>query len=379
MAKQERVNQRRALRGLSLFGSLLALALLGMVVLGATVFLETQRMEGRARLAAAQLAVLANAVQSDANSRFPQLLVLATGGPTEITLAELRANGSLPASFPDVGALGRGWRVLVLAAGADAFDLLVTETVPAGDTVFPASALLATHGAVRLGMIAPDMPAQLTGPAVDADVSGFQAAFGGTPEAGALAALARLDHQSVFGDHLHRVAVPGFAAANRMETDLDMDGNAISGAGELEAESLSLTGDFEASGNITVTGDMVIGRALRITGPAEVAGVLTAGEAAIAGTLTSAEVAVSGSLQAADVTASGTVEAGSIGAAGVIAAGSATLGELNAVEITARTVTASDVTATSVTAETVQVNIQLDAASAGISVLTVGSCTGCGP
>ena len=378
MKQRKRACWRRSIRGLSLFGSLLALALLGMVVLGVTVFLETQRMEGRARLAAAQLAVLASAAESDANSRFPQLLVLAAGGPTEITLVELRANGLLPASFGDVDALGRGWRVLVLAAGADAFDLLVTETVPAGDTVLPASALLATHGAVRLGMIAPDTPAQLMGPALDADVSGFQAVFGGVPEPGALAVLARLDHQSVFGDHLHRVAVPGFAAANRMETDLDMDGNAITGAGELEAQSLSLSGDLEASGDITVTGDLVIGRALLINGLADV-GALTAGEAVIAGTLTSAEVTVSGSLQAAGITASGTVEAASIGAAGAIAAGSATLGALNAGEVTARTVTATDVTATSVTAEALQVNTQLDAASAGISVLTVGSCTGCGP
>ena len=379
MAKQKWVYRGRVLRGLSLFGSLLALGLLGMVVLGVAVFLETHRWEGRARLAAGQLAVLVNAAESDANSRFPQLLVLATGGPTEITLGELRANGSLPASFPDVGALGRGWRVLVLATGADAFDLLVTETVPAGDTVLPGAALLETHGAVRLGMITPDAPAQLIGPAVDVDVGGFQAAFGGTPEARALATLVRLDHQSVFGDHLHRVVVPGFAAANRMETDLDMDGNAITGASEVEAESLSLTGDLEASGNITISGDLAVGRALRITGRADVTGVLTAGEAAIAGTLTSTEVTVSGFLQAADVTATGVVEAGSIGAAGSIAAGSAILGALNAGSVTARTVMATDVTATSVTADAVQVNTQLDANTAGFSTLTVGTCTGCGP
>ena len=33
--------------------------------------------------------------------------------------------------------LGRGFRVLVLAAGPGAFDLLVTETVAAGDVLVP--------------------------------------------------------------------------------------------------------------------------------------------------------------------------------------------------------------------------------------------------
>ena len=105
-------------RGLSLFGALLALALLGMIVLAASTFFETLAAERRARIAVQQLTVLADATASHVHGRFPELLAAARGGPVEITLAQLKGAGSLPADFSAVDALGRGYRVLILAAGA---------------------------------------------------------------------------------------------------------------------------------------------------------------------------------------------------------------------------------------------------------------------
>ena len=139
------------------------------------------------------------------------------------------------------------------AAGSDAFDPLVTETVRPGDTVRPAAALLEATGP-RIGLAG---QTRLSGPTVDADVSAFRAAFGGAPREGALAALRRFDHGGVFGDQLYRVAIPGFADANRMEADLDMGGNAIEGAGTVEAARLEVETDVEAGGDLTVTGDLV--------------------------------------------------------------------------------------------------------------------------
>ena len=129
--------QRRTVfcRGLSLFGALLALALLGMIVLAASTFFETLAAERRARIAVQQLTVLADASASHVHGRFPELLAAARGGPVEITLAQLKGAGSLPADFSAVDALGRGYRVLILAAGADAIDVLAAEAVGAGDTV----------------------------------------------------------------------------------------------------------------------------------------------------------------------------------------------------------------------------------------------------
>ena len=360
-------------RGLSLFGALLALGLLGMMVLTASAFFETLAMERRGRIAAIQLAVLAEASASHAHSRFPALLVQAGRGPFELSLTQLKAEGSLPADFSAVDALGRGYRVLVLAAGGDAFDVLVTETVKAGDTVRPAAALLEAAGP-RLGLAGLD---RLAGPTIDAAIDGFRSAFAGAPDEGALAALRRFDHRSVYGGQLYRVAVPGFAAANRMETDLDMGGNAIAGAGRIEAASLAAEKDIEAGGDLTVTGDLLVGRAVKVAGAVEAGGEITAANARITGAVSGGTMTVSGALRAETINAAGAVDAGSIGVVGTVSAGSARLGGLDAATVTARTVTADTVSASSATAARVRANTRLDANTAGFSRLTVGRCTGC--
>ena len=363
----------RLSRGLSVFGALLALGLLGMLVLGAVAFFESKALEERGRLAAVQLAVLADAAAGYAHSRFPALLTRARGGPSELTIAQLKAAGSLTAEFSEVDALGRGYRVLVLAAGADAFDVLATETVAPGDTVRPAAALLEAAGP-RMGLAG---RSRLAGPTVDAALGPFRAAFAGAPAEGALAALRRFDHGSVYGDTLYRVAIPGFAEANRMDADLDMNGHAIEGAGLIEAGRLEVETDLEAGGDLTVTGDLVVGRALRAAGAVEATGAMTAGSANVRGMAASASMTVTGAVRAASVEAAGLVEAGSIGAAGAVAAGSARLGGLDATTVTARTMTADSLSAASVTATRVQAGSNLSADSAGFSRLVVGRCQGC--
>ena len=368
---------RRLSRGLSLFGSLLALGLLGAMVMAAAALFETRLLEEKSRLAGRQLTLLADAAASHAEGRFTDLLTAARNGPVEIPLADLRADGSLPAGFPEVDALGRGHRVLVLAAGADGFDLLATQTVAPGDTAVPSAALFEAAGRTRMGLVAPDAVARLAGPTIDADVSAFRTAFAGAPEARALAALARLDRQSVFGDQLYRIAVPGFPALNRMETDLDLGGNRIAGAGALEADSLTLDGDLAVGGALTVTRDLVVGRAVRVTGAAGIAGNVAAATARITGAASAGGLTVRNALRTASLTAAGTVRAGSIGAAGAVAAGSARLTDLQSGRVTARAVTATSVSAASARAQQVQATGRIDAARAGFSRLVVGSCTGC--
>ena len=367
-------------RGLSLFGALLALALLGMIVLAASTFFETLAAERRARIAVQQLTVLADASASHVHGRFPELLAAARGGPVEITLAQLKGAGSLPADFSAVDALGRGYRVLILAAGADVIDVMATEAVGAGDTVAPSAALLEAAGEARVGLVAPDAPSRLAGPTLDHDVSAFQAAFAGAPAVGALAALRRFDHQAVYGGRLQRLAVPGFPEANRMETDLDMGGNTITGAGRISAESLSLVGDLQAAGDIAVSGDLTVGQAVRVAGTVEAAGAIRADTASFAGVVWSGSLTVNGALQAANIASSaGAVTAGSVAATGTVTAGSANLERLTANTVSARTVTAGTLSAASVRAAGIRVNGRLDASTAGFSTLIVGRCTGCGP
>ena len=360
-------------RGASLFGALLALGLVGLMVLGAVAFFESKALERRGGLAAVQLAVLADAASAYAHSRFPALLAQAQGGPFELSLATLKADGALTGEFSETDALGRGYRVLVLAAGGDAFDLLATETVAANDTVRPVAALLEGTGP-RIGLAG---TSRLSGPTVDADLSAFRAAFAGAPAEGALATLRRFDHGSVFGDTLYRVAIPGFAEANRMEADLDMAGHAIERAGRIEAASLQVETDVEAGGDLAVTGDLVVGRAVRAAGTVEAGTGMSAGMARIQGAVTSGTMTVTGTVRAASLDAAGLVRGGSIGAAGSVAAGSARLGGLDAATVTARTVTADSASAASVTATRVRAGSSLSATNAGFSRLVVGHCQGC--
>ena len=360
-------------RGLSPFGALLALGLMGLMVLGAVAFFESKALERRGRLAAVQLAVLADAASAYAHSRFPALLAQAQGGPFELALATLKGDGALTGEFSETDALGRGYRVLVLAAGGDAFDLLATETVAAGDTVRPVAALLEGTGP-RIGLAG---TSRLSGPTVDADLSGFRAAFAGAPAEGALATLRRFDHGSVFGDTLYRVAIPGFAEGNRMEADLDMAGHAIERAGRIEAASLQVETDVEAGGDLAVTGDLVVGRAVRAAGTVEAGTGMSAGMARIQGAVASGTMTVAGAVRAASLDAAGLVRGGSIGAAGSVAAGTARLGGLDAATVTARTVTADSASAASVTATRVQAGSSFSATNAGFSRLVVGRCRGC--
>ena len=365
-------------RGLSLFGALLALALLGMIVLAGSTFFETLQAERRARIAVKQLTVLADAAASHVHGRFPELLAAARGGPQEITLAQLKGAGSLPADFPAVNALGRGYRVLILSSGADAIDVLAAEEVGAGDTIPPPAALLEAAGEARLGLVAPDAPSRLAGPTIDHDVGAFQAAFGGAPGVGALAALSRFDHQAVYGGRLQRLAVPGFPDANRMETDLDLGGNAITGAGRLSAESLVLSGDLEAGGDIAVSGDLTVGQAVRVAGTVEAQGEIRGDTASFAGVVSSGSLRVNGALQAAGITSTGAVTAGSVAATGTVTAGSADLERLTANTVSSRRVSTGTLSAATVRAAGIRVDGRLDASTAGFSTLIVGQCTGCG-
>ena len=203
--------QGRARRGLSLFGSLLAMALLGTLVLAVIVWLEERALEDRARVAGSQLETLAHAVSSYVISHFDGVV---TG---TIGLGALETEGLLPDGFAARNALGRGFQVMALRVG-HVVDVLVAETLRPGDTLVPSAALLGErYGGVRLGVVGPEAPTRLRGPAVDAPVARFQTAFAGVPEAGALGVLMRFDTATVYGDVLYRSEISGLTDLNTME------------------------------------------------------------------------------------------------------------------------------------------------------------------
>ena len=365
---------RRRRRGLTVFGAVLATGLLGIMMAGLAAWGQQRLLERRGEVAAAELAVLADAVGAFVEGDFPAALALAPG---EIGLAALQAAGSLPPGFAERSALGRPWRVLVLAAGAGAIDVVVTENLAAGDPPAPPSAVLAVAGTVRLGTVGGDAPTQLRGLALDADVSAFQAFFGGAPAAGALASLERFDQDTVYGDQLYRAAVPGFPELNRMAADLDMDGFDIVDADNVAADSMTLEAGLEVGGDLTVDGDLVIGRATTVNGAVSVSGAMTAQTATVAGAVDADTMTVTALLEAGSGQVTGAVTAGSVGATGAATAGAATVGSLNAGSVTTRDVTAGSAAAADVRAGQVLVTGRIDADDAGISRLTVGVCSGC--
>ena len=401
---------RRRDAGLSLFGVLLGLAVFAVLVAGVMEWFGDRAREETDRLAAAQLAALSEAVGAWVASDFPARLAAA---PQTVPLATIRAAGVLPPGFaPDgIDALGRDFRVLMASGGTGALDVLVTHAVPAGDERLPVSALRAVGGEARLGVVHPGVtPARLVGPAVSVEIAGFRTAFSGHPNTYALGILNRYDRQSVYGDFLYRVAVPGLAGANRMETALDLGGNDVEDAGQIRAETMVLDQHLEVGGDLDVVADLLVGGDAEVTGTIAAGGQVSARTAEIAGTVTARDATVTRAVTAATVTATGQVHGGSIGTSGALSAGSGDVtgalfaGAVSAREVTANcagsappgcgrarvssiragsvnapalTVTGAATVSGAVTAGSVRATTRLTAQDAGFTTLVVGSCTGC--
>ena len=395
------LRRRRNRAGLSLFGVLLALAVFAVLAAGGMEWLEERAGERVQRLAGAQAVALSDAVASWIESDFEARLAAA---PETVALATVRAAGVLAPGFAPNGrdALGREYRILTRAPATGALDVLVTQAVPAGDLLVPVNAVLGVGGDERVGVVNPDQAtARLEGPAINADISGFRGDFAGAPQPRAIGVLRRHDRETVFGDFLYRRTIAGLPGGSTMETALDMGGNDIEAAGEIEAASLLLDQDLEVGGGLTVTADLLIGGGATVSGTATVSGEVRADSARVTGALSADTATVSGQFRAATVTATGRVTAGSIGTGGALSAGSATVtGPVVAGSVAAATATlsgrllaasarAGSLTATAatvsgsatvsgpVTAGSVRANGNLTAPSAGFSRLVVGSCSGC--
>ena len=279
-----------------------------------------------------------------------------------LTPAELRGFGAVPPGLPE-----RAGRDAVFAVGimddgrgqagfppvAMAFGVLEparTEAAPAlrSGAIAAGLAALAEAGSAETAMVA-HVPAieGVLGRPLAADGPGRSPAFYVTADAG----LRYMDAV------LYRRPQPGRPGLSRMETALDAGGHDVTGivnadgftasvAGDAEAGgSGSVTGDAGATGleagsleagalgaaSLTVSADLLIGRAVAgpvSAGSADVAGRLEAASATAAGTLTAETLAVAGttsvsgpssaqSLAGETLTASGTMRAGRISSTGL--------------------------------------------------------------
>ena len=365
-------------RGLSLFGALLALALIGVMVVAGSRFYTAELMRRTEHRAVEQLAEVSKAAFEYTLDRFATLVA----GPAsqEVTLAELRTAGVLAPGFLDVDVMGRGYRVLLMRPAPATLDLVVTQTFAAGtDESWPWRPLTEVQSpVVRFGTVSADEPSTLRGPAVNLDVATVQGAFG-VPQVRAVAAYARLDRQTVFGDQLYRVAVPGFAELAQMETDLDLGGNDIVEAGDVGAQTLTVADTMEVGGQLTVTTDLLVSGLIDVTGPATVAGRLQAQTADVANDASAATVTSEGLLQASSMNVGGTLTAGGVSTTGDVAVGggATVTGDVTAATARAGTVDAGTLDLSILRARQVRMTSHATATTIGVTNLIVGSCSGC--
>ena len=364
-------------RGASIIEALLLVAVLGAILISGNRWMEAHTFEIRTQRVGNQLAVLAEAVENYVNAGFGTV-VAAVSTPQEIPLADLRAADVLAVDFPDRGAFGRRLRVLARSAGVGVVEVLVTQELETGDALLPSAAIADASGLARLGQVVSTTATRIVGPAINTDVSAFQAAFAGVPQVGALATLRRFDHDSVCGEHLYRVAVPGCPNANTMATGLDMGGNDVVNAGTVTVTSLKVENDLVAEGNIEAARELIVGTAVRVSGAADFEGAVTAESGRVTGALTAGNMRVSQELRAQSAVVSGAATAESVAAIGVLSAGSAEVTDLQTQDLNVSgRATANSVEATTVTAHSVEVSDQIDAADGGFTSLVVGVCVGC--
>jgi hypothetical protein len=235
---------------MTLLDSLLAI---GMSIFLVGIF-ANEHLNSRARieqrLAAEQLLQVARGARAHLAAHASEYAASATrtSGPT-IALADLAAEGLLPPSFAGKNVWGQGYSLHVRSTQRDGAlrVVVLTEGGRSGTARFrnvhvPGAALLAGAGAgyVPAGNVE-GMPAgSLTGAG---GTWSIPLAASGLPDPGP----GHLGHVGDFdasdlgdgrddgnGDVLSRVEIPGHPERNAMETTLDMTGNAIRDAGEVQ-------------------------------------------------------------------------------------------------------------------------------------------------
>ena len=192
------------------------------------------------------------------------------------------------------------------------------------------------------------------------------------------AGFARFDRQTVFGDQLYRVAVPGFAELTRMETDLDLGGNDIVEAGAIDADTVTVADAVEVGGQLTVVSDLLVSGLIDVTGSTTVSGALQAETATVANDVSAGTVTSDGLLQAGSINVSGSLSAGGVSTTGDVAVGgNATVtGTVTASTARAGTVDARRLDLSILRADQVRMTSGT-AATLGVTNLIVGSCSGC--
>lgn len=315
-------------RGFTLMEILLSVSIMvGIVAVGAYISQNYVRLMQNERAAQSMITVQ-NAAEEFVRTNFTQLLnpaspdnIAAVNGTRVITVADLSANNYLPRNFPATNALRLRMQVWIrntTAAGTTPSIEVVTATLPngAGPAPYQNIQQAAQFGKGRLGILSrigagydtvsfSDVTGQWRVPV--ADLPGYAPGIPAAPSTdGYIAAFGRISSEDIFDTNvLYRIPVAGNPDLNRMQTELDMNGQQLAGVGTVTLDNLQGTALQVTRGGgyaLATTGPLTMGGRVDITGNATIYGDFQAG---------------GGNFQAGSVTAN-TMETGNMSALNVV-------------------------------------------------------------
>ena len=360
-----------------MFSALLALGLVGAMFVVATGYLDAWGLSRRHAAAERDLVVLARAARAHAANALDAMRT-ATGssGLREVTVAAITADGWLPAGFRTTNTLGQGWRVFHRTTGTDGLEVLVSTVTPPGtDVGWRLDAGYEGDREIFVGAVDPFAPARLRGPGIDAPVGAYQGAFG-EPSVGEKGAITSLTMRSVYGSELHRLAVPGRAEANVMETDLVVAGHDIVGAGRIESVEAEVADEVRVLGGLEVVNTLIVGQRLRVSGESTFEGDLEASQGVFTDVVVSDSGDVTDEIRALTLDVSGEVTADTVRAAVAMTAPDVTATDVNARNVVAEDVRSDDIAAREVRAHLVRGSTVRGTTGVYRHVYT-GGCSGC--
>ena len=257
--------------GATLVEAILSLALMSVVAVGIGQAISSNSLDIRTANAASQMAELRAAADRYVQDNFASLVTSAAGGPISIPVSTLTAGNYLPPSFPTTNPYNQTYQIYLRERSSTVLESIVLTT---GGTALSAReggaiALLlkASGGFVPQGSATANGTKGAWTATLSAFVPGGQPTPSGNPVDYSI-------HYPVYGPTgaLIRFAT-GTASDNQMATTLDMNGNAINNAGNINANSLyaietnndasvtAMTPNAGSTGGIRLLGNPASGRA----------------------------------------------------------------------------------------------------------------------
>lgn len=173
--------------------------------------------------------------------------------PATITVPMLKSTGYLSSSFNNQNPFGQDYQILALEPTANKLETLIVTT--GGETV-PEMGVrrIAQLVGAQGGFISATDTTKAQG-----SYGGWQMAlssYGASPGAGHLASALFFADGALVSDYLYRNTVAGHPELNQMNTAIDMTGNNVNNAGQVNANKVAAAADVTAGGNVTATGNV---------------------------------------------------------------------------------------------------------------------------